>query len=427
MNLLPKSCKEFSDKDYWNKFFKKRGNKAFEWYGEYLELCSHLHKYIKLKDTILITGCGNSSLSADLYDVGYESITNIDVSEVVIRQMNSINAHRTNMKFICMDATNTAFGDDEFNVVLDKGTLDALMPDDNEETVARIDKYFSEIKRVLKFGGRFVCISLLQSHILHKLLETFCDKSWMFRVVRCHEAEEKNAEDGDGTTLPVFVVVATKFKVMPQLILEVCLAGEKMVRMSTAEELAAYVKSAQDTAFVTNGLAKTNLHEDNEVTLDLIQPGEDTPRYTLFIVDQKHKQAVNKYAVFIVPQGRESEWLFGTAAGRRQLQDSARFGRLVVAVLRRGHSFGTLDAVKEELAHAAKMLIPYGFSGMIPFLSLGSDVGRRVTVHEGTSPLSGGYIVEDVDVEAHTHRRLIFLDNQFLVQSEARLKEGQYP
>lgn len=32
MNLLPKSHKEFSEKDYWNKFFKKRGNKAFEWY-----------------------------------------------------------------------------------------------------------------------------------------------------------------------------------------------------------------------------------------------------------------------------------------------------------------------------------------------------------------------------------------------------------
>ncbi|KAL0848842.1 hypothetical protein ABMA28_013262 [Loxostege sticticalis] len=422
MNLLPKSHKEFSEKDYWNKFFKKRGNKAFEWYGEYLELCSQLHKYIKPKDNILITGCGNSSLSADLYDVGYTNITNIDVSEVVIRQMTSINAHRTNMRFLCMDAMNTTFNNEEFNVVLDKGTLDALMPDENEETMKGIDKYFSEIKRVLKLGGRFVCISLLQSHILKKLLETFCDKSWMFRVVRCHEAEEKNAENGDGTTLPVFVVVATKFKAMPQLILEVCLAGDKMQRVGTPEELFGYIKSAQDTAFVTNGLAKTCLDEDNEVSLDLMQPGEDSPRYTLYIVDQKKSQAINKYAVFIVPQGRESEWLFGTPAGRRQLQDSARFGRLVVAVLRRGHHFESLDAVKEELTHSAKMLIPFGFTGQIPFLSLGSEVGRRVKVYEGTSPISGPFVVEDVDVEGDTHRRLVFLDNQFLVQSEAKLK-----
>lgn len=122
------------------------------------------------------------------------------------------------MKFIFMDALNTTFENDEFNVVLDKGTLDALMPDDLEETNIRIDKYFAEIKRILKMGGRFICISLLQSHILNKLLSFFCDKSWMFRIVRCHEAEEKNAENGDGSTLPVFVVVATKFKEMPKLV-----------------------------------------------------------------------------------------------------------------------------------------------------------------------------------------------------------------
>ncbi|XP_072936789.1 eEF1A lysine and N-terminal methyltransferase homolog [Epargyreus clarus] len=422
MNLLPKSHKEFSEKDYWNKFFKKRGNKAFEWYGEYLELCAHLHKYIKKGDSILITGCGNSTLSADLYDVGYTNITNIDVSEVVIKQMRSINANRMGMKFICMDALNMSFGNEEFNVVLDKGTLDALMPDDLEDTVQRIDKYFSEIKRVLKPSGRFVCISLLQSHILKHLLNTFCDRSWMFRVVRCHEAEEKNALDGDGSTLPVFVVVATKFKEMPKLILEACMAGEKMQRLETTEELKACIKSIQDTAFVTNGLAKTTLDGDDEVSLDLMQPGEETPRYTLYVVDQKRSQAINKYAVFIVPQGRESEWLFGTAAGRRQLQDSARFGRLVVAVLRRGHLFSSLDAVKDELAHSAKMLAPSGFTGQIPFLSLGSDVGRRSRVRSGGSALSGRYVVEDVDVDGDTHRRLLFLDNQFLVQSEAKLK-----
>ncbi|KAI8427432.1 hypothetical protein MSG28_001976, partial [Choristoneura fumiferana] len=343
-------------------------------YGEYLELCSHLHKYIKQTDNILITGCGNSGLSADLYDVGFSNITNIDVSEVAIKQMKNVNAQRTKMKFICMDALNTSFQNDEFNVVLDKGTLDALMPDDTKETNDTIDKYFSEIKRVLKLGGRFVCISLLQVHILNKLLATFCDKSWMFRVVRCHEAEEKNAENGDGTTLPVFIVIATKFKEMPVLIAEVCMAGDKMIRLKSADEVRDSVKSVQDTAFVTNGLTKTSLE------------GED----------EKQSQAINK----------ESEWLFGTPAGRRQLQGSARFGRLVVAVLRRGHDFASLDAVKEELAQAAKMLLPNGFSGQIPFLSLGSDVGRRVTVHAGSSKVSGDFVVEDVDVEGATHRRL---------------------
>lgn len=202
-------------------FLLDNQNPVFCRYGEYLELCGHLHKYIKQKDIILIPGCGNSGLSADLYDVGYVNITNIDVSEIVIKQMKSVNAHRTSMKFLCMDAMNTTFNNEDFTVVLDKGTLDALMPDDSEETKQSIDKYFAEIKRVLKLGGRFVCISLLQSHILSKLIETFCDKSWMLRVVRCHEAEEKTAENNDGPTLPVFIVVATKFKDMSYQVIRI--------------------------------------------------------------------------------------------------------------------------------------------------------------------------------------------------------------
>ena len=51
MDLLPKNHQEFRQKEYWDSFFKKRGKKAFEWYGEYGELCGILHKYIKTKDT----------------------------------------------------------------------------------------------------------------------------------------------------------------------------------------------------------------------------------------------------------------------------------------------------------------------------------------------------------------------------------------
>lgn len=43
------------------------------------------------------------------------------------------------------------------------------------------------------------------------------------------------------------------------------MAGEKMIRLETTQELQDCVKSVQDTAFVTNGLARTNLDEDDEV------------------------------------------------------------------------------------------------------------------------------------------------------------------
>lgn len=70
MSLLPKTRQDFTQTEYWNSFFQKRGKHSFEWYGEYPELCDHLHKYIKSKDIVLNVGCGNSKLCMDLYDFG---------------------------------------------------------------------------------------------------------------------------------------------------------------------------------------------------------------------------------------------------------------------------------------------------------------------------------------------------------------------
>ena len=76
---------------------------------------------------------------------------------------------------------------------------------------------YKEIDRVLRVGGRYVCVSLLQEHILLKLLQFFPAAGWMFRVCRCVEAGEKAANSGESVGLPVFVVVCTKFKKLPNV------------------------------------------------------------------------------------------------------------------------------------------------------------------------------------------------------------------
>ncbi|KAM5239018.1 eEF1A lysine and N-terminal methyltransferase isoform 3-T3 [Ctenodactylus gundi] len=151
MNLLPKSSKEFGSVDYWEKFFQQRGKKAFEWYGTYLELCGVLHKYIKPREKVLVIGCGNSELSEQLYDVGYQDIVNIDISEVVIKQMRERNAtRRPQMSFLKMDMTQMEFPDASFQVVLDKGTLDAVLTDEEEKTLQHVDRMLAEVGRVLQ-------------------------------------------------------------------------------------------------------------------------------------------------------------------------------------------------------------------------------------------------------------------------------------
>ena len=62
------------------------------------------------------------------------------------------------------------FEEDSFSVVLDKGTLDALMTDESPEVVDKAHALFKEISRVLKLGGRYICVSLAQEHIIRNAL-----------------------------------------------------------------------------------------------------------------------------------------------------------------------------------------------------------------------------------------------------------------
>lgn len=56
-----------------------------------------------------------------------------------------------------------------------------------------------------------------------------------------------------------------------------------------------------------------------------------------------------------------------------------------------------------------------------PFVSAGDDLGERTTVSEKVSALSGKMVVDDVKSGKDTYRRLVFLSNPRVIQSEVRL------
>jgi len=123
---------------------------------------------------------------------------------------------------------------------------------------------------------------------------------------------------------------------------------------------------------------------------------------------------------------RETDWLFSTKEGRQQVLKSAQRDRLAIVTLRREHKFDNWDAVKTELENCILNLAPAGLCGKndIPFLSLGSDVGVRNICYEGKSDISGSFVIEEVKKDGHKFRRLVFLNNPYVIQSEARLKDG---
>jgi EEF1A lysine methyltransferase 4 len=75
-----------------------------------------------------MVGCGNSKLSDQMYQNGYKNIVNIDISPSVIDQMKEKFPY---MVWEVMDATKMSYKDGEFDVILDKGTLDALISGKN--------------------------------------------------------------------------------------------------------------------------------------------------------------------------------------------------------------------------------------------------------------------------------------------------------
>ncbi|KAM4861394.1 eEF1A lysine and N-terminal methyltransferase isoform 2-T2 [Thomomys bottae] len=377
---------------------------------------------------VLVIGCGNSELSEQLYDVGYQDIVNIDISEVVIKQMKERNAsRRPRMSFLKMDMTQMEFADASFQVVLDKGTLDAVLTDEEEKTLQLVDRMLAEVGRVLQVGGRYLCVSLAQAHILKKAVGHFSREGWMVRVHQVAHSRDQVLEAEPQFSLPVFAFIMTKFRPVPGSalqIFELCAQEQgKPVRLESAEQLAEAVRERQQYAWLCSQLGKAGL---GSVSLDLCSGDTGEPRYTLHVVDSPTVKPTrdNHFAIFIIPQGRETEWLFGMEEGRKQLATSAGFRRLITVALHRGQQYDGMDSIQAELSARVMELAPAGMPSQqkVPFLSVGGDIGVRTVQHQDCSPLSGEYVIEDVQGDDRRFfRRLIFLSSRNVVQSEARL------
>ncbi|RWS23147.1 methyltransferase-like protein 13 isoform X1 [Leptotrombidium deliense] len=438
MNLLPKTTKEFSSEEYWSSFFKKR-EKAFEWYGNYLHLKVLLHKYVKHKDSLLVVGCGNSSLGYELYSNGIVDNVNIDISELVVKQMTRkfVNDKTNGLKFVKMDATNMNFDNESFSVVLDKGTLDAIVADGSETNLHKADAMFREIDRVLKTNGRYICVSLLQSHVLTKIMSWFKNykTNYVLRIHRCFDAEHASRIELESSVIfPVFIIVCTKLQKNLSFPFELYLSNDVNVRSSTTssvEDLTSQIHSLQEYAILEHRLKSKTLPHESEICIQLFnESNQNFPRYSLFVLDMLSKVCTIKYAIFIVPDGQEMQWLFGTPEGRRELAKMSRTQRLCVVHLNRNHSYVSLQAIQDELSSRVMDFAPKGMKHSqgkpVPFLSVGSDVGSRVIRHQGKSELSGEYVVEDVSLPNNeTFRRLIFMSNQNIIQSEIKVIEAK--
>ncbi|GAB5033170.1 protein kinase domain protein, partial [Nannochloropsis oceanica] len=129
----------------------------FDWYQKYSALKEFLGLYIRKNDAVLVAGAGNSSLSEEMYQEGITNITNVDISRVVVDQMQERHRGVTSMVWQEMDMCALDFGDASFNVVLDKGTMDSILC--GKGSITNVTSMCMEVSRVLKSEGIFIIVS----------------------------------------------------------------------------------------------------------------------------------------------------------------------------------------------------------------------------------------------------------------------------
>jgi len=106
---------------------------------------------------VLVVGCGMSKFSSDLAAHGLSDITSIDYSATAIAEQNTKHG-KPGLKYEVGDVRRMTFATDKsFDAVFSKATIDALLC--AEGANANIFNAMKEIKRVLKPGGRFICVS----------------------------------------------------------------------------------------------------------------------------------------------------------------------------------------------------------------------------------------------------------------------------
>jgi ubiquinone/menaquinone biosynthesis C-methylase UbiE len=455
--LLPKDFGDFRDKGYWEKFFTLRDSNndgTFEWYGTFAQLESILQDFIAPSDRVLCPGCGNSESSADMYDTGVEAITNIDFSRVVIEQMATLHTlPRPNMKWLVMNMLELGFGDASFDAVFDKGALDALMGTNTAESHDEASQMFAEFSRVLDGKGRFICVSMAQNFVLHHLLEHFLLKESTNPDLPFHwKLDIQQASRAEGSDSPLrpfvftFIKVPTAVEAVPDVpevsVLKKMAFEDAMTRTECIDMVEQWILQRQDFEVSRTKFSALKVGSlfrfDVLGTKDKNQPYnlslKNSARFSLTVVDHSLRAKGGACACFIVPQGREHEWLFTSDEGLKQLAATADFNRLVVASLGRKHSFENMEAVQAELSPYVLELVPNlkhvrrnDVDRHIPFMSLDDGIGTRNIIHTGSSQFSGDYTVEDTDPEQDDRkrtfvlRRLFFATSPFLVQSETKV------
>ncbi|GAA6046820.1 hypothetical protein JCM3770_005659 [Rhodotorula araucariae] len=179
LDLLPKNNAEYGTQEYWDaRYAQEQDGASFDWCKRYADIRHLVRRFVPNQHArIVMLGCGNSTLSRDMYDDGYRNIVNLDYSPVVIDKMARANAGCEGMSWQVGDVRKLPFDAASIDVCIDKATLDAMLTGEKDpwnpppEAVADCRAEVDEVVRVLKPDGIFLYLTFGQPHFRRPLLQ----------------------------------------------------------------------------------------------------------------------------------------------------------------------------------------------------------------------------------------------------------------
>ncbi|KAG6428259.1 hypothetical protein SASPL_112510 [Salvia splendens] len=133
------STQAYGEAWYWDNRYSQDPS-TFDWYQKYPSLGPLIR------------------FSEEMADDGYNEVTNVDISRVVIEAMQAKYSDNPMLKYMVMDVRDmSAFDTRSFAAVIDKGTLDSLLCGYSSRQNAA--KMLEEVWRVLEDKGVYILIT----------------------------------------------------------------------------------------------------------------------------------------------------------------------------------------------------------------------------------------------------------------------------
>ena len=157
----------FGEQSYWESVYTESVD-IMEWYIDPVDVIPRVKDYFDEEGgRVLVTGTGTSGLAQKLVAKGAGSVVAIDFSQTVIKKMRKLNRETENLSFKVMDVRHLTFPEEEFNLIIDKATLDCVYHAGEKDVMEML----GEISKVLRRSGVFVCISNAKPGIYNQFFE----------------------------------------------------------------------------------------------------------------------------------------------------------------------------------------------------------------------------------------------------------------